>query len=699
MTNVLTWTRRPEAAVAIGSRRLAALQASHHAMWNYVTYRDAIALVGGNADDLYPEGTTRLPDDWADLGWLTCFHGPPASALEAMRAALVPDALDVYPPDLIEPLREEAARALGRERDASFEVVGTEGAQAGLSLALLAAIDPGDEVILGDPGYFHLPAAVLAAGGVPVTVASAPGAAIAWTPTRWRRRSRRARGRSASSTRATPTARWPTDDEVAALTALAERHGLLLIHDVTHGLLAIEPDAPPVAAPAGEHAVATFSVSHCFGMAGARLGFLGGPPALMRGCLQLKAALTRLNTNLVSQRGALAALRDAPTATAPRRRSAPISPTSSETLAGIDGAGARRGARRGLACALELDDEGPTAQELMVALFARQVAVYPGDGLGEQRAATTMRLNLSRPATGRWSTCAARSARRSTRRPQGAGASRSPRCSTARAPPAPPGWPTAYAAADDDGRAHGRARIAAVAGRPRPRAHAPARVPRHVDAGVARDRGGLLLQDQPAAGHPARARRRGRRARGRLRGRVRAGARRHRCRGARRHRQRPGQVRCPARARGERRCPGRRRLGARAERAARAGVERVGLRVALAGIGVEPTRFGITPALVPEAAARARTLGLDLEVLTAHLVSTGFERPLADAARLGAAITVQWPSAPAGHAAAAARLARLSVSLGVGAIDLGGGYPAAPAVAAHAPAVAQPCAPTASPAA
>jgi hypothetical protein len=138
MTNVLTWA--PGGALAVGSRRLAALQASHHAMWNYVTYRDAIALVGGTADELYPEGTTRLPDDWADLGWLTCFHGPPASALEAMRTALVPDALDVYPPDLIEPLREEAARALGRERDGSFEVVGTEGAQAGLTLALLAAI-------------------------------------------------------------------------------------------------------------------------------------------------------------------------------------------------------------------------------------------------------------------------------------------------------------------------------------------------------------------------------------------------------------------------------------------------------------------------------------------------------------------------------------------------------------------------------
>jgi aspartate/methionine/tyrosine aminotransferase len=393
MTNVLTWA--PGGALAVGSRRLAALQASHHAMWNYVTYRDAIALVGGNADELYPEGTTRLPDDWADLGWLTCFHGPPASALEAMHAALVPDALDVYPPDLIEPLREEAAHALGRERDGSFEVVGTEGAQAGLTLALLAAIDPGDEVVLGDPGYFHLPAAVLAAGGVPVTVAIGPESGYRLDP-------------DAVAAAITPRTRaiclvdpsnpygtLATDDEVAALTALAEHHGLLLIHDVTHGLLAIEPGAPAAAAPAGEHAVATFSVSHCFGMAGARMGFLGGPPALMRGCLQLKAALTRLNTNLVSQRGALAALRDGA-----YRRGAEAAIRANlahleQTLAGIDGVRLAVAPRRGLACALELDDEGPTAQELMVALFARKVAVYPGDGLGEQRAATTMRLNLS----------------------------------------------------------------------------------------------------------------------------------------------------------------------------------------------------------------------------------------------------------------------------------------------------------------
>jgi aspartate/methionine/tyrosine aminotransferase len=119
----------------------------------------------------------------------------------------------------------------------------------------------------------------------------------------------------------------------------------------------------------------------------------------MRGCLQLKAALTRLNTNLVSQRGALAALRDGAyrhgAETAIRANLAHLE----QTLAGVEGVDLAVAPRRGLACALELDDDGPTAQELMIALFARRVAVYPGDGLGEQRAATTLRLNLSAP---RW---------------------------------------------------------------------------------------------------------------------------------------------------------------------------------------------------------------------------------------------------------------------------------------------------------
>src|SRR3954466_1742506 len=139
MTNVLTWAADPAADDALAlSERLRLLERSHHAMWNYVTYRDAIGLLGLDPADLYPGGTTRLdPRAWADLGWLTCFAGPPASAVEAMRDAVSAEHLNQYTPDLIEPLRDAAAGVLGRSRDATFEVIGTEGAQAGIALSLM----------------------------------------------------------------------------------------------------------------------------------------------------------------------------------------------------------------------------------------------------------------------------------------------------------------------------------------------------------------------------------------------------------------------------------------------------------------------------------------------------------------------------------------------------------------------------------
>jgi aspartate/methionine/tyrosine aminotransferase len=399
VSSVLTWKAEPAGTSGVvASQRLRALQASHHAMWNYVTYRDAIALVGLDADALYPEGTTRLPPDWADLGWLTCFCGPPESAVRAMRDAVRPEALDLYAPDLIEPLRDAAAQVLGRERDRTFEVIGTEGAQAGLALALMASVDPGDEVIVGDPGYFHLPSAIIAAGGRPVPVALGPHTGFRLDPDA-------VAAAITARTRAiclvdpvNPYGTVARADEVRALIALAERHRLLLVDDVTHGPLEIDPaSALHPAVTLSDTAVATFSVSHCFGMAGARLGFLAGPRTLMRGCLQLKAALTRLNTNLVSQRGALAALEDAPYLAAAeatiRRNLAHLE----ATLEAVDGVELAVRPERGLACAVDVSATGASAQELMVALFARRVAVYPGDGLGERAAASTVRLNLSNP--------------------------------------------------------------------------------------------------------------------------------------------------------------------------------------------------------------------------------------------------------------------------------------------------------------
>jgi aspartate/methionine/tyrosine aminotransferase len=401
-SSVLTWGTSPDVASALGSERLRALEASHHAMWNYLTYRDAIGMLGLDPSELYPGGTTRLdPATWADLGWLTCFAGPPPGAVEAMRDAVTAEHLNQYTPDLIEPLREAAAGVLGRARDETFEVVGTEGAQAAIALSLMACAGPGDEVILSDPGYFHVPPAVIATGAAPVTVPIDAASGFRLDP-------------DAVAAAITPRTRAivlvdpvnpygtvQTPQELAALAALADEHDLLLIHDVTHAPLVIDPEVPFRSLPAldlSENVVATFSVSHCFGMAGARIGFLGGPPWFVRSCLRIKAALTRLNTSLVAQHGALAAL--AATDYLPRAERVVRGNLAHlvETLAGSgDGLVLPVRPVRGLACALDTSGAGVSAQELMVALFGRRVATYPGDGLGGTGAATTLRLNLSRP--------------------------------------------------------------------------------------------------------------------------------------------------------------------------------------------------------------------------------------------------------------------------------------------------------------
>ena len=126
------------------------------------------------------------------------------------------------------------------------------------------------------------------------------------------------------------------------------------------------------------------------------------------------------------------------------------------------------------------------------------------------------------------------------------------------------------------------------------------------------------------------------------------------------------------------------------ERLALAGVTRAGLRVGLPGPEGHPSRFGIAPAQIVAAARRARELGLALEALSVHLVSTDFTATV-DGERTGtlaAGVRVAWAKPPAVHAQAASTLARLATAVDVSTIDLGGGFPAAPAVAAHAAAVA-----------
>ena len=400
--SVLTW-RPPKGELPwAASARARAVLEDPQGFGNYMTYRDAYRILGWDPAEIYRDGGIALDrNEWADLGWMANHIGPSPKALDAIRNAVDADHVGPYSPDLLGPLRDlMAERLLGRPRDDDFEVIGTEGAQAGIGYAALACLDPGDEVIVTDPGYFHFVPAIRLAGAVPVFVHLGP-------ENGWRLDPDAVEQAISPRTKMVfvcdpinPFGTVQRRDEVEALLRLSAERRLVLLSDTTHSSHRVDPDAQHhhLCALASEHPDATVLTSsglaHGYGMAAARIGALGGPPALLRACLQVKIATTRLNTNLLAQVGACAALLDddwLSQGTAIIRRNLATLEAAAPLVIRPE---------YGFSCVVDCSEMGTTAQELTVALCKRKVAVYPGDGLGTVGATTTIRLNLSDPNPG-----------------------------------------------------------------------------------------------------------------------------------------------------------------------------------------------------------------------------------------------------------------------------------------------------------
>jgi N-succinyldiaminopimelate aminotransferase len=112
----------------------------------------------------------------------------PAEVLDVARAA-IGTGHDQYPPgpglpELRTAIAEHQLRFRGLSYDPDVEVLVTAGATEALTAALLALLDPGDEVVLFEPMYDCYAAAVAMAGGVPRPVPlrpPPPGDAGPWT--------------------------------------------------------------------------------------------------------------------------------------------------------------------------------------------------------------------------------------------------------------------------------------------------------------------------------------------------------------------------------------------------------------------------------------------------------------------------------------------------------------------------------------
>ncbi|HVP10198.1 MAG TPA: aminotransferase class I/II-fold pyridoxal phosphate-dependent enzyme [Phycisphaerae bacterium] len=220
-------------------------------------------------------------------------------------------------PELRQRISAELKAAYGRD----LSVMITAGVSGGLTLSLLAIVDPGDEVIFLDPyfvSYFQL---VSMLGGRPVPIPSYPD---------FRFDARAVEAAITPRTKAiminspgNPTGRVQTEDEVRAAAELAQKHGLLLISDEIYDKLCYDGPNPCPMPYAPDNTLLLRGYGKTYGITGWRMGYAAGPETVVGEMTKFQqytfvcapspaqvATLTALHTDVSDYRQAYTKKRD-----------------------------------------------------------------------------------------------------------------------------------------------------------------------------------------------------------------------------------------------------------------------------------------------------------------------------------------------------------------------------------------------------
>jgi aspartate/methionine/tyrosine aminotransferase len=381
----------------------------HHpqGMGNYFTFKTAIDILGLDWNDVAPGGVYAVNGPgYYDMGYMSNHIGPPESAMKALvEAASRPEIVSIYPPDCMPALKALVAQEkFGRALGPDFDVLGVEGAQGGIGYTYLSFIDPGDEVIVTDPGYFHfVPAAeVCGATVVPIALNEANG---------YRLQPDEIRAALTERTKMivvcdpiNPFGTVQTRDELLEIAEITRERGIVIFNNVTHNTHQTDPDAVqiPMASLHGPgcdmgHVVSVSGVSKGYGMPALRVGFMCGHPDMIRGAFLVKMELTKIHITYPGQFATLAAMKDHDYLT----RSTEIIRGNfahlRETVDRTPGVTIPVDAAYGFCTIIDVSGTGVTAQEITVGLLNHKIAVIPGDGLGDVKCADYIRLNYSSP--------------------------------------------------------------------------------------------------------------------------------------------------------------------------------------------------------------------------------------------------------------------------------------------------------------
>jgi N-succinyldiaminopimelate aminotransferase len=199
-------------------------------------------------------------------------------------------------PELRQAIAWHQKRCYGLDYDPGREILVTAGATEAVAAALLALVEPGDEVIALEPYYDSYAACIAMAGGVRVPVTLRPPAfrpdldalAAAVTP-----RTRLI----LLNTPHNPTGVVLTPAELAAVAELACSRDLLVVTDEVYEHLVFEGEHVPIASLPGmrERTVTISSAGKTFSFTGWKIGWVTASADLVAAVKTVKQFLTFVN--------------------------------------------------------------------------------------------------------------------------------------------------------------------------------------------------------------------------------------------------------------------------------------------------------------------------------------------------------------------------------------------------------------------
>ncbi|THF55260.1 pyridoxal phosphate-dependent aminotransferase [Ollibium composti] len=267
---------------------------------SYGMYAKAAALAASGRDLIHmelgsPHADTPLPVKQAAANALMAgnVHYSHFQGLPKLRAALA------------EKLRTRNDLAV----DAS-DVVVTNGLTHASFAAIMALVDPGDEVILLEPYYPQHLGKIELAGGKPVFAELDAANRFAIDAERIEAKITPATKMICLVNPCNPTGRVYSRAELEALADIAIRHDLVVISDeVYEEILFDGAEHISIASLPGmaERTVSMFAFTKSFAMDGWRIGYLAAPAAMIEGILKITTSdVTHVNTFI--QEGAYAAV-------------------------------------------------------------------------------------------------------------------------------------------------------------------------------------------------------------------------------------------------------------------------------------------------------------------------------------------------------------------------------------------------------